>query len=78
VAIFFGTAQTSRGFAHMSEKKYLEEAPILERIGKILNETLNDVRREPVPERWVDLIHRLDAEEDDSSGRDFGSAHRHR
>jgi hypothetical protein len=47
----------------MSERRYIKEAPVLEGIGKVLHETLDDVRRDPLPERWVDLIHRLDAEE---------------
>src|SRR5262245_32363776 len=33
--------------------------PILERIGKVLHEQLSDVAREPLPERWTDLIHYL-------------------
>jgi hypothetical protein len=47
----------------MSESRYIKETPVLQGIGKVLHETFNDVRLDPVPERWVDLIHRLDAEE---------------
>ena len=32
-------------------------------IGKALRQTYWQIAREPVPERWVDLITRLDAEE---------------
>ena len=37
-------------------------SPIIE-IGKALRQTYWEIAREPVPERWVDLIIRLDAEE---------------
>ncbi len=37
---------------------------IVHRIGKTLHEAVDRIRQEPVPERWVDLIHRLNAEED--------------
>ena len=48
----------------MSETKYIRETPVLDRIGKVLHETFDDFRREPLPERWVDLLNRLNAEED--------------
>ena len=35
----------------------------LERIGKVLRETVQVVRHEPLPERWVELIKRLNAED---------------
>ncbi len=37
--------------------------PIIERIGKVLHDQLDDVVREPLPHRWVDLIHFLNAKE---------------
>lgn len=37
--------------------------PIFERIGKVLHDQLDDVLREPLPDRWVDLIHFLNAKE---------------
>jgi hypothetical protein len=37
--------------------------PILDRIGKVLHEQLSDVAREPLPERWTDLINYLSEEE---------------
>jgi hypothetical protein len=39
---------------------------ILEHIGKILREIAQVFRNEPLPERWVELIKRLDAEEEAS------------
>ena len=37
--------------------------PIFQRIGKVLHDQLDDVVREPLPDRWVDLIHFLNAKE---------------
>lgn len=37
---------------------------VVHRIGKTSHEAVDRIRQEPVPERWVDLIHRLNAEED--------------
>ena len=37
--------------------------PIIERIGKVLHDQLDDVVREPLPQRWVDLIHFLNAKD---------------
>ena len=37
-------------------------SPIIE-IAKALRQTFWEIAREPVPERWIDLIVRLDAEE---------------
>ena len=37
-------------------------SPIIE-IAKALRQTLWEIPREPVPERWVELINRLEAEE---------------
>ncbi len=38
--------------------------PAFERIGKGLHAAHADSLKEPVPERWIDLINRLSAEED--------------
>ena len=37
--------------------------PILRRLGKLLHDQDEDITHEPVPKRWVDLIHFLDAQE---------------
>jgi hypothetical protein len=37
--------------------------PIFERIGKMLHDQLEDVAREPLPERWTDLINYLGDQE---------------
>jgi hypothetical protein len=39
---------------------------IVERIGRALHLTFDEFVREPLPERWIDLICRLNAEEDDT------------
>jgi hypothetical protein len=36
---------------------------ILQRIGKVLRAQDDDITHEPVPTRWVDLIHYLDEQE---------------
>ena len=36
----------------------------VEHIGKVLRETIEGLRREPLPERWIRLIEHLNAEED--------------
>jgi hypothetical protein len=38
-------------------------ARIAEHIGIPLRQECNDIAREPLPERWVDLINYLDAQE---------------
>ena len=35
-----------------------------DRVGRVLQDALEGVRQLPVPERWVDLLNRLNAEED--------------
>jgi hypothetical protein len=37
--------------------------PIFERFGKSLHQRFDEIVHEPLPERWTDLIKRLDAEE---------------
>ena len=37
--------------------------PIFERIGKVLHDQFEDVAREPLPERWIDLINYLNDKE---------------
>lgn len=37
--------------------------PIFERIGKMLHEQLEDIAREPLPDRWTDLINYLNEKE---------------
>ena len=41
---------------------------ILRRIGKVLHDQENDITREPLPRRWVELIHRLNEEERKRTG----------
>ena len=36
---------------------------ILERLGKALHVRMDEILHEPLPERWVDLIHYLDEKE---------------
>jgi hypothetical protein len=36
---------------------------ILGRLGKALHVRMDDITHEPLPERWVDLIHYLDEKE---------------
>jgi hypothetical protein len=36
---------------------------LFDRIGKILHEQFEDIAREPLPERWVDLINYLNDKE---------------
>ena len=41
---------------------YVQET-ILQRLGKALNVRLDDITHEPLPERWVELIHHLNEQE---------------
>ena len=43
----------------MQQQRY----PIFERIGKMLHDQLGDIAREPLPERWNDLINYLNDQE---------------
>jgi hypothetical protein len=36
---------------------------IFDRIGKMLHEQFEDIAREPLPERWIDLINYLNDKE---------------
>ena len=36
---------------------------ILQRLGKALHVRMDDITNEPLPRRWVDLIHHLDDQE---------------
>ena len=36
---------------------------ILRRLGKLLHDGEDDITHEPLPKRWVELIHRLNEEE---------------
>ena len=38
-------------------------ASILGRLGKLLHDQDDDITHEPLPKRWVELIHRLNEEE---------------
>jgi hypothetical protein len=44
-----------------------DENAILRRLGKALHLFDDDITREPLPRRWVDLIHHLDEQERDRS-----------
>ena len=37
---------------------------LVERIASALNKTFDEIRHEPLPERWTELINRLNAEEE--------------
>lgn len=42
--------------------------PTLERIRKTLHRSFDELLHEPLPERWIDLITRLNAEENARRG----------
>ena len=44
--------------------------PLVDRFGKTLRTLIENVAQEPMPERWIDLIRRLDAEEREGQERD--------
>jgi hypothetical protein len=44
--------------------------PAIGRIGRALHQTFDEIVHAPLPERWVDLINRLNAEEN-SPGIDY-------
>ena len=48
----------------------MQRYPIIERIGKMLHDQLDDIAREPLPDRWIDLINYLN---DQERGRALGS-----
>jgi hypothetical protein len=50
--------------------------PIFERIGKMLHDQLDDIAREPLPERWTDLINYLNDQEREQSTDVAASRHR--
>lgn len=45
------------------------QGTILEPLGKMLHVRLDDITHEPLPRRWVDLIHHLDEHERMRSAR---------
>ena len=45
-----------------------DENAILRRLGKALRLYDDDITHEPLPRRWVDLIHHLDEQERNRSG----------
>ena len=49
---------------------------ILRRLGKLLHDQDDDITREPLPRRWVDLIHFLDEQERKTSSRSQAAAGR--
>ena len=50
----------------MAETNWRPDAgpSIIDHIGKVLRETTHARQNEPLPERWIELIQRLNAEED--------------
>ena len=38
--------------------------PAIGRIGRALHETFDEIVHAPLPERWIDMINRLNAEEE--------------
>jgi hypothetical protein len=66
---------TAVAYASASERDYamrLQET-ILERLGKTLHVRMDEITHEPLPRRWVDLIHHLNEEERKRSDRQPGS-----
>ena len=47
----------------MGQRKSSHYSRISEHISKVLRQQFDDVPREPLPERWVDLINYLNAQE---------------
>jgi hypothetical protein len=47
---------------------------ILRRLGKLLHDQDDDITHEPLPKRWVDLIHFLDEQERKTSSRSQAAA----
>jgi hypothetical protein len=45
------------------------EKSILRRLGKVLHVGTEDITHEPLPQRWVELIHYLDEQERKRSNR---------
>ena len=65
----FGTVRFAVLSAAMAEMNWKpgDRHSMTEHLGSILRETAPAVRHEPLPERWIELIKRLNAEEDASS-----------
>ena len=42
---------------------------VLDRLGRAVRELIEPVRRDTIPERWTELLERLNAEEDAQHGR---------
>ena len=53
----------------MSDVRHTQELSVLDRIGRAVHELLETVRRDTIPERWTDLLERLNAEEDAQNER---------
>jgi hypothetical protein len=51
---------------------------ILGRIGKAVHVQIDDIRHEPLPRRWIELIHYLDEQERNCSARQAKSPMEHR
>jgi hypothetical protein len=49
---------------------------IFDRIGKMLHEQFEDIAREPLPERWIDLINYLNDKERAQPEPDGGAIRR--
>jgi hypothetical protein len=48
----------------MADISHQREEHLLDQVGKALRDSLENLRQIPVPERWVDLLKRLNAEEE--------------
>ena len=48
----------------MTDVRHTQELGVLDRIGRVTQELLESIRHQPIPERWIDLLNRLNAEED--------------
>ena len=47
----------------MTDVRNRQELSLLDRLGRLLQEMLDSTRQQPIPERWTDLLNRLNAEE---------------
>ena len=48
----------------MTDVRHTQVLGVLDRIGRVAHELLESIRHQPIPERWTDLLNRLNAEED--------------
>jgi hypothetical protein len=60
----FGTVLRIARFKVMAlSSRSMRQASILERLGNMLHVHYDEIANEPIPQRWVDLIHYLNEKE---------------